>query len=120
MAVWTARADVAAGALGEVPAHLRDATTKAPTALGHGAGYEYPHDHEGGWVAQRYLPESLAGRTWYRPTDHGHEQEVSEMMRRRAAGEVRPVSERVFERANHQARASAHWCTAARSDSSLA
>ena len=92
MAVWTARADVAAGALGEVPAHLRDAHYRGAAALGHGAGYEYPHDHEGGWVAQRYLPESLAGRTWYRPTDHGHEQEVSEMMRRRAAGGGRPVS----------------------------
>ena len=88
LAIWNAREDVRDGAVGEVPAHLRDAHYQGAKVLGHGTGYEYPHDHEGGWVAQRYLPESLAGRTWYRPTDHGHEQEVSEMMRRRAAGEV--------------------------------
>ena len=34
--------------------------------LGHGAGYEYPHDHDGGWVAQQYLPDAAADRRWYR------------------------------------------------------
>ncbi len=90
MAVWTARADVAAGALGEVPAHLRDSHYQGAKVLGHGAGYEYPHDHEGGWVAQSYLPESLAGRRWYRPSVHGHEQEVIEMMERRSPAEEQP------------------------------
>jgi putative ATPase len=77
-AIWTARSDVAAGALGEVPAHLRDAHYQGAKALGHGAGYEYPHDHQSGWVDQAYLPESLAGRRWYRPTDHGNEQRIKE------------------------------------------
>ncbi len=84
MAIWQARADVAAGALGEVPAHLRDAHYQGAKVLGHGAGYEYPHahDHEqlGGWVDQQYLPDELVGRRWYRPGRHGYEQEVAERM----------------------------------------
>ena len=86
MAIWNARADVAAGALGEVPAHLRDSHYQGAKVLGHGAGYEYPHAHEGGWVAQSHLPDALVGRSWYRPTNHGHEQEVSEQMRRQHDG----------------------------------
>ena len=69
MAVWTARADVAAGALGEVPAHLRDAHYRGAAALGHGAGYEYPHDHEGGWVRPA-LPSGVTGRPHLVPA-HG-------------------------------------------------
>jgi putative ATPase len=86
LAVWGARADVAAGALGEVPPHLRDAHYRGAATIGHGAGYQYPHDHEGGWVAQRYLPAELADRTWYQPTSSGHEAEVGETLRRRRAG----------------------------------
>jgi putative ATPase len=91
VAIWQARADIAAGALGEVPAHLRDASYQAAQSLGHGAGYEYPHDHEhdelGGWVAQQYLPDTLRTRRWYEPSRHGHEQEVAERMRARRHGE---------------------------------
>jgi putative ATPase len=85
MAIWQARADVADGALGEVPAHLRDSHYQGAKALGHGTGYEYPHAHEGAWVAQTYLPDELSDRQWYRPTEHGHEQEVVEAMRKRKA-----------------------------------
>ena len=73
------------GRSGEVPAHLRDSHYQGAKVLGHGAGYEYPHDHEGGWVEQTYLPAALDGRAWYRPTDHGHEQEIAETMRTRTA-----------------------------------
>jgi putative ATPase len=90
LAIWQARADVAQGALGEVPAHLRDASYRSAQSLGHGAGYEYPHDHEhdelGGWVAQQYLPDTLRTRRWYEPSRHGHEQEVAERMKARRQG----------------------------------
>ncbi len=90
LAIWEARADVAAGALGEVPAHLRDSHYQGARVLGHGTGYEYPHDHDhdvlGGWVDQRYLPEALAERRWYRPSRHGHEQEVADRMDARRSG----------------------------------
>jgi putative ATPase len=86
LAVWGARADVAAGVLGEVPPHLRDAHYRDATSIGHGAGYQYPHDHESGWVDQQYLPAELADRRWYRPTSSGHEGEVGETLRRRGRG----------------------------------
>ena len=72
-AIWGARGDVAAGALGEVPAHLRDSHYSGAKVIGHGAGYDYPHDHPDGWVDQQYLPDDLVGRTWYRPTERGDE-----------------------------------------------
>jgi putative ATPase len=87
LAIWRARADVAAGALGEVPPHLRDASYRSAKVIGHGAGYEYPHDHDhdelGAWVDQQYLPDALSDRSWYHPSSHGHEQEVADRMKAR-------------------------------------
>lgn len=68
-AIWSARADVRSGSSGEVPAHLRDAHYQGASSLGHGTGYESPHDHPGGVVDQSYLPDALAGRVWFRPTE---------------------------------------------------
>ena len=42
LAIWQARADVAAGALGEVPAHLRDSHYQGAKVLGHGDGLRVP------------------------------------------------------------------------------
>ena len=42
--IWQAREDVAKGLGGEVPMHLRDAHYRSATSLGHGVGYDYPHD----------------------------------------------------------------------------
>lgn len=67
-AIWNAHADVRNGVPGEVPAHLRDAHYQGATALGHGTGYLYPHDHPGGRVAQQYLPDALVGRVWFEPS----------------------------------------------------
>ncbi len=83
LAIWNARAAVRAGDVGEVPAHLRDAHYQGASAIGHGAGYDYPHDDERGWVDQQYLPDGLADRVWYQPSRHGFEQEISERMRAR-------------------------------------
>ncbi len=65
LAVWGARADVAAGALGEVPAHLRDAHYSGAKVIGHGAGYEYPHAHDG----RRGSTSTTCRTTW--PADRG-------------------------------------------------
>jgi putative ATPase len=73
VAIWNARADVREGAVGEVPAHLRDAHYQGAASLGHGDGYEYPHDHASGTVVQQYLPDALVGRRWYEPSEHGDE-----------------------------------------------
>ena len=61
----TRASDVQTGAIGEVPAPPARRHYKGAASLGHGAGYEYPHDDQRGWVAQQYLPTSLVGRRWY-------------------------------------------------------
>ncbi|MFZ9018294.1 MAG: replication-associated recombination protein A, partial [Ilumatobacteraceae bacterium] len=83
LAIWQARSDVRAGLVGEVPAHLRDAHYQGAEKLGHGIGYEYPHDDERGWVEQRYLPPELDGRRWYRPGPHGQEPLIEERIEER-------------------------------------
>ncbi|MEQ8436141.1 MAG: replication-associated recombination protein A [Ilumatobacter fluminis] len=83
MAIGAARRAVRDGSLGEVPAHLRDAHYQGASSLGHGAGYEYPHDDERGWVEQQYLPDELVGERWYRPSRHGFEREIDERMQQR-------------------------------------
>ncbi|MDR7543351.1 MAG: replication-associated recombination protein A [Armatimonadota bacterium] len=68
--------DVENARAGQVPAHLRDASHPQVRQIGHGVGYQYPHDHPGGFVLQDYWPVGLGRRRYYEPTTHGHEAEV--------------------------------------------
>ncbi len=72
-AINSAMADVRAGRTGTVPAHLRDASYPGAARLGHGKGYQYPHDFPEGIVAQGYPPAEAAGRQYYEPSRHGAE-----------------------------------------------
>jgi putative ATPase len=72
-AIGAAAQDVRAGLAGPVPSHLRDASYRGAARLGHGRGYEYPHDYDEGVVAQQYAPDAVAGREYYQPTRHGAE-----------------------------------------------
>lgn len=63
-----------------VPMHIRNAPTRLMKESGYGKGYQYAHDHEGGYVPQEYLPDALAGTTYYRPTDRGYEKLISERL----------------------------------------
>lgn len=78
-----ARADAAVERLGNapVPPALRDAHYKGAKALGHGAGYAYPHDDPRGWVPQEHGPPGL-GRV-YEPGEHGHEPRINQWRRTR-------------------------------------
>jgi putative ATPase len=67
------------GALG-VPLHLRNAPTPLMKKMGYGGGYQYPHDFEGNWVAEDYLPEALQGASFYRPGTEGKEKELAERL----------------------------------------
>jgi len=60
-----------------VPLHLRNAPTPLMKSLGYGGGYQYPHDFEGHWVAEAYLPEGLEGASFYRPGTEGREKELA-------------------------------------------
>lgn len=72
-AVDAAMADAAKGGFGPVPLHLRDTHYAGSDRLGSGRGYLYPHDFPGHWVRQEYMPPEVRGRTYYHPTEMGHE-----------------------------------------------
>ena len=72
-AVDAAMADAAKGGFGPVPLHLRDTHYAGSDRLGSGKGYLYPHDFPGHWVRQEYMPPEVRGRTYYHPTEMGHE-----------------------------------------------
>jgi putative ATPase len=63
------------------PVFLRSTGYSGAKDLGHGAGYEYPHD-SGGYVGQRYLPKELWGREFYSPTSEGHEMTIKQFLER--------------------------------------
>jgi putative ATPase len=77
-----ARADVTDTRNDPVPMHLRNAPTRLMTDLGYGKGYRYAHDFDGGVVGQQNLPERLADRRYYRPTERGFEAELNERLER--------------------------------------
>ncbi len=64
-----------------VPSHLKDASRDGK-ALGHGAGYQYPHAHPDHFLPQQYLPEDLLGTYFYRPSTQGYEPEIEERLSR--------------------------------------
>ncbi|MEM8621870.1 MAG: replication-associated recombination protein A [Actinomycetota bacterium] len=64
-AIWSVRSAIRDGAVGEVPPHLRDAHYEGAGSLGHGVGYDYPHDHADGAAGQQYLPDELVGTRWW-------------------------------------------------------
>jgi putative ATPase len=70
-----------------VPMHLRDGHYPGAAQLGHGEGYQYAHNYEGGWVAADYLGVE---KVYYEPVDRGVEAEMRKRLdefksRRRAA-----------------------------------
>jgi putative ATPase len=71
-----------------VPAKLRPGSDAASRALGHGQDYKYPHDFDGAYVVEDYLPDQLIGTKLYEPADSGFERELAarmaELARKRA------------------------------------
>lgn len=88
-AIESAAAAVRNVRLEPIPVHLRDTSYKGAGQLGHGRGYAYPHDYEGHFVPQQYLPDNLQGRRFYEPTEQGFEKTLkgrTDAWRARAAG----------------------------------
>jgi putative ATPase len=81
LGLWRAQADVQDRPAGAVPPHLRDSHYRSAKKLGHGVGYDYPHDDPRGWVDQEHRPPEVAGRRYYEPSPHGHEREIAKRMR---------------------------------------
>ena len=74
-----------------VPLHLRNAPTKLMKSLGYGGGYQYPHDFEGHFVVESYLPEGLRGARFFEPGTNGlekrHRERIDEIRSQRAPKE---------------------------------
>jgi len=64
-----------------VPQHLQDANRDAK-ALGHGRGYQYPHEDPEHFLPQQYLPRPLLGTYFYQPSEQGYEAQVRERLER--------------------------------------
>jgi len=65
-----------------VPLKLRNAVTKHMKQWGYGEGYRYPHDEDGYAAGETYLPDALAARRYYVPTDHGLEAAIRERLKK--------------------------------------
>jgi len=63
-----------------VPLHLRNAVTKLMKGVGYGRGYQYAHDYDEKLTDMTCLPDSLASRVYYRPTDQGFEQRLRQRL----------------------------------------
>jgi len=64
-----------------VPMHLRNAPTRLMRDLGYGKKYQYPHDFADGFVPEEYFPETLGRRTYYEPSEAGHEKVIAERLK---------------------------------------
>ncbi len=73
--------DAEAGGTLPVPLHLRNAPTRLMKDLGYGKEYKYPHDFADGFVRENYFPEELGRRSYYRPSEAGHEKAIAERLR---------------------------------------
>lgn len=66
-----ALADIRSGRSGEIPSHLKDSHYQGAKSLGHGINYKYPHNYDGAWVEQQYLPDTLHTKQYYQPISTG-------------------------------------------------
>lgn len=73
-AIWGARAEVRRDGAKPPPAVLRDAHYAGAASRGHGVGYVSPHE-DTARSGVDHLPDELQGRTYYRPSGKGEEQE---------------------------------------------
>lgn len=78
-AIDVAMHDASHGGFGAVPVHLRDTSYQGANRLGdaegerNGENYMYPHQYEGHWVEQDYMPEDLKGHVYYVPSGQGQD-----------------------------------------------
>lgn len=74
--IGAAMKDIEKGDIGGVPKHLRDASYHGAKKLGSGDGYLYPHNYQGHYVSQQYLPDPLKRRRYYEPSESGRERHI--------------------------------------------
>ncbi|MFV8281969.1 replication-associated recombination protein A [Christiangramia marina] len=66
-----------------VPLAIRNAPTKLMKDIGYGKDYKYAHNHAGNFVAAEFLPDDIAGTTFYEPGNNQRENAQREFLRKR-------------------------------------
>jgi putative ATPase len=67
----------------DVPLRFRNAPTRLMKGLGYGREYRYAHDEPDAYVAgERYLPDEMPDRRYYRPVPRGLELKIGEALAR--------------------------------------
>jgi putative ATPase len=83
VAMGEAMADVEKFGTLDVPLHLRNAPTRLMKGLGYGRDYRYAHDEPDAYAAgERYLPDEMPDRRYYRPVPRGLELKISDALAR--------------------------------------
>ncbi|MGO9804539.1 MAG: replication-associated recombination protein A [Steroidobacteraceae bacterium] len=83
VAMGEAMADVAEFGTLPVPLKLRNASTRLMKELGYGRDYRYAHDEPQAFATgERYLPDEMPDRRYYRPVSRGLELKISEALAR--------------------------------------
>ena len=80
MAYEAAKKDALTMLAEPVPLVIRNAPTRLMKELDYGKGYVYAHDTEEKLSSMQCLPDSLAGKTYYRPTEEGREAAFKERL----------------------------------------
>ena len=76
-----------------VPMQLRNAPTRAMKQWGYGQGYQHAHQFEDALNQMQCLPDNLAGTEFYRPTERGLEQRISQRLAEIRARRAKPDGE---------------------------
>jgi len=80
LAIDAAMQDLEKEKFSGVPGHLRDKSYAGAKEFAHGKGYLYPHNYQGGYVKQQYLPHELKNKIYYYPTQYGKEKSIKERL----------------------------------------
>ena len=80
VAYMAARKEIKTSGALAVPKKLRNAPTSLMKNLGYGKDYKYPHNFEGNYVTETYLPDELEGHHYYYPSENGDEAQIKERL----------------------------------------
>lgn len=66
-----------------VPLHLRNAPTKLMKDMEYAKGYKYPHDFDGHFVRQQYMPDEAEGERFYHPAQNPAEDKLKDYLNKK-------------------------------------
>lgn len=72
-----------------VPIHLRNAPTKLMKSMGYGEAYDYPHDFQGNFIDQEYLPQEIQGTQFFEAGSSSKEREIAEALNAKFKGKYK-------------------------------